>query len=123
MNSELKRNNEAFDFIYERCLENIFLSMKSKIFSEGERGFEKGEKEIFEKLTTKEKEVLINTFRIFFDETIAHVFFAIEDSEENDEGKITLNSGSFKVNFPSEYFLSYLENRGDSPLYPPKKKV
>ena len=123
MNSELKRNNEAFGFIYERCLENIFLSMKSKIFSEGERGFEKGEKEIFEKLTTKEKEVLINTFRIFFDETIAHVFFAVEDTEENERGKITMHLDEFKIDYPSEHFLSYLENRGDSPLYPRKKKV
>lgn len=97
--------------------------MKLKIFSEGERGVEKGEKEIFEKLSAKEKDVLINAFRIFLDETIAHVFFAIEDSEENNDGRITLNVDNFKIDYPSEHFLSYLENRLDSPLYPPRKKA
>lgn len=60
---------------------------------------------------------------VLFDETIAHVFFAIEDSEENNDGRITLNVDNFKIDYPSEHFLSYLENRLDSPLYPPRKKA
>lgn len=128
MEKDVERNHKAFEHIYNYAFENIFNDFKKKINGSEMLSSGKGDgdgmvEEIFKNMSEKDKESLLKNIRVLFDETIAHVFFAVEDTEENERGKITMHLDEFKIDYPSEHFLSYLENRGDSPLYPRKKKV